>query len=99
MYFTEAEKAVIVPFYDTIERNKNKRFKMILQDNTEIIASFYSEEYSDNGLEIADEEFEDLHVFTFEVVQIIKDKGNSHIFNNFLEITYHNFPKNIEVIE
>ena len=71
MYFTDAERGVIGPLSTLVENNLDKKFRIILQDDVELIATFYTDAEDDNGLELDDERYEEFHSYTFRVEEII----------------------------
>ncbi|MCL2383753.1 MAG: hypothetical protein FWC79_06475 [Oscillospiraceae bacterium] len=99
--FVGEDRRIMMPLLKMIGENKTINFKMTLQDNAVLLVEVDACYETDNGIEMNEdgyEEFMACAVMILEVVFQEEDAEKKYSEGEFLEITYHNYPKKIEEV-
>lgn len=100
MFFSEKEDKIIGPLFEFIDNNPDQKYRMVLQDDTVLIAHLDTCYETENGLEEDEDKYEEFFACLFiidKIISIKNEEKNTYKVNEFLEITYHNCPKSFTV--
>ena len=101
MFFSEKEQRIMEPLFEMVNNSSTKNYKITLEDETVLHAIFDTCYESDNGLEEGEEGYEEFFacLFLIQEVAFVKEEYKGvYRENEFLEITHHNYPKEITPI-
>jgi hypothetical protein len=101
MFFSEKEQQIMKSLFEMINNSSTKDYEITLEDETVMYATFDTCYESDNGLEEDEEGYEEFFacLFLIKDVAFVKEEYmDKYKKNELLEISYHNYPKEIKPI-